>query len=210
MNTIREIIREIQGLQGANVEIFGQPTTLSNEVDNFEIDVCDFIGEFDGMEVDLIQDVYNEEIEDYEEIEIDSIEEYLDNLEINFGLREIQCNNTYNWLAPINHDINFDIYESLDGYYMVLKVHRYGDVRGNYTDEVLIKFDGEWELQEKFYENEYAFKVVEVEVNGKKYDVNVNLWSDEKEVYDKDGSFVCSTYENDEESIIEDLKEKIQ
>ena len=93
---------------------------------------------------------------------------------------------------------------------MVLKVHRYGDVRGNYTDAVLIKFKEEWELQEKFYENEYAFKVVEVEVNGKKYDVNVNLWSDEKEVYDEDGSFVCSTYENDEESIIEDLKEKIQ
>ena len=177
MNTIREIIREIQGLKGANVEIFGQSTTLSSEIGNFEIDVCDFIGEFDGMEVDLIQEVYNEEIEDYEEIEIDSIEEYLDNLEINFGLREIQCNNTYNWLAPINHHFNFRIYESLDVYYMVLSVHRYGDVRGNYTDEVLIKFDGEWELQEKFYENEYAFKVVEVELNGEKNPFLTENWS---------------------------------
>lgn len=210
MNTIREIIREIQGLQGANVEIFGQPTTLPSEIDNFEIDVCDFIGEFDGMEVDLVKEVYNEEEDDYEEVEIDSIEEYLDNLEMNFGLREIQCNNTYNWLAPINHHFNFRIYESLDVYYMVLSVHRYGDVRGNYTDEVLIKFDGEWELQEKFYENEYAFKVVEVEIGDETYDVNVNLWSDEKEVYDVNGSYICTTCENDEESIIEDLKQKIQ
>ena len=210
MNTIKEMIREIQGLQGANVEIFGQPTTLSNEVGEFEIDVCDFIEEFDGMEVDLVKEVYNEEEDDYEEVEIDSIEEYLDNLEMNFGLREIQCNNTYNWLAPINHHFNFRIYESLDVYYMVLSIHRYGDVRGNYTDEVLIKFDGEWELQEKFYENEESFKVVEVELNGKKYDVNVNLWSDTMEVYDEDGSYVCSTCEHDEESIIKDLEEKIQ
>lgn len=208
MNTIQNIINEIQGLQGANVEIFGQQTTLSNTIDKFDIDICDFIGVFDGMEVDLIREVYNEDEDDYEEVEIDSIEEYLNDLEMNFGLKEIESNNTYNWLAPINHHFNFKIYESLDSYYMVLSVHKYGDVRGNYTEETLIKFDGEWELQEKFYENEASYKNVEIEIDGETYDVNVNLWSDEKEVYSY-GNYVCTTCESDKESIIEDLKEKI-
>lgn len=209
MNTIKNIINEIKTLRGANVEIFGQNTTLSNEVDDFTIDVCDFISEFDGLEVDLIQEVYNEELEEYEEIEVDSIEEYLDYLEDTFGLKEVQSNNSYNWSSPINHHFNFRIYECLDAYYMILSVHKYGDVRGNYTDDVLIKFDGEWELQELFYENENAYKSIPVELDGKTYDVSVSLWSDTKEVYDENGSYVCSTFEDDEDSIIEDLKSQL-
>lgn len=210
MNTIQNIINEIKALRGANVKIFGQNTTLRDNVGEFEIDVCDFLSELEGLEVELIQENYNEELDEYEEVKMDSIEEYLGYLEGNFGLKEIQDGNTYNWSAPINHHFNFRIYECLDTYYMVLSVHKYGDVRCNYTQDVLLKFDGEWELQEKFYENENSYKSIYVDVDGVNYDVSVNLWSDGKEVCSEGGTYICETYEDDEQEIIEDIRKKIK
>src|SRR5574344_271061 len=48
--------------------------------------------------------------------------------------------NTYNWNANIDH--HSDVAErEFDGYtYMAIMVHRYGDVRANYTDRFLVRF----------------------------------------------------------------------
>lgn len=54
--------------------------------------------------------------------------------------------NTYNWNANIDHHIDVAELE-INGYtYMAIMVHRYGDVRANYTDRFLVRFDdeGEW------------------------------------------------------------------
>ena len=49
--------------------------------------------------------------------------------------------NTYNWNANIDHHIDVAELE-ISGYtYMAIMVHRYGDVRGNYTDRFIVKFD---------------------------------------------------------------------
>ena len=54
--------------------------------------------------------------------------------------------NTYNWNANIDH--NIDVAEmEINGYsYMAIMVHRYGDVRGNYTDRFLVSFDNEYDF----------------------------------------------------------------
>ena len=49
--------------------------------------------------------------------------------------------NTYNWNANIDHHIDVAELE-INGYtYMAIMVHRYGDVRANYTDRFLVRFD---------------------------------------------------------------------
>ena len=56
--------------------------------------------------------------------------------------------NTYNWNANIDHHIDVAEVE-LDGYtYMAIMVHRWGDVRANYTDRFLVRFDDCYEWSE--------------------------------------------------------------
>ena len=55
----------------------------------------------------------------------------------------LECGNSYNWTSPLSHDINYEVY----GYdmdstvYIVIRVHKTGDIRGNYTDEIIVEFD---------------------------------------------------------------------
>lgn len=67
--------------------------------------------------------------------------------------------NTYNWNANIDHHIDVAELE-ISGYtYMAIMVHRYGDVRANYTDRFLVKFDDvvDWyELESRMQYKEIA------------------------------------------------------
>lgn len=83
------------------------------------------------------------DIELVEEIvlEADDPEEYLEKLEEIYYIEEMQCGNTFNGSSPLNHHINFTFYENkdIDAYYVLIRCHRYGDVRGNYTDYALLE-----------------------------------------------------------------------
>ena len=81
------------------------------------------------------------ELKDYE---VESTEESIDWIVKNANRRW----NTYNWNAKIDHDIDVAEVE-IDGHtYMAIMVHRYGDVRANYTDRFLVKFDDCYEWSE--------------------------------------------------------------
>lgn len=84
---------------------------------------------------------YDIQISEEMELETDSPEEYLEYLENIYSINEIQGGNTYNGSSPLNHHINFTFYENRDfgTYYVLLRCHRYGDVRGNYTDYALLE-----------------------------------------------------------------------
>ena len=91
--------------------------------------------------------------------------------------------NTYNWNANIDHDIDVAEVE-LDGYtYMAIMVHRYGDIRANYTDRFVVKFDDYYEWSE--LEPIMQYKAI---CDGRYcIDINImsetyNVWDNEKEV----------------------------
>lgn len=91
--------------------------------------------------------------------------------------------NTYNWNANIDH--NIDVAEmEFDGYtYMAIMVHRYGDVRANYTDRFLVRFDNYFKWLE--LESRVQYKTI---CDGRYYvDIDImaecyNVWDNEKEV----------------------------
>ena len=56
--------------------------------------------------------------------------------------------NTYNWNSNLDHHIDVAELAMCDYVYMAIMVHRYGDVRGNYTDRFLVRFDDESEIFE--------------------------------------------------------------
>ena len=84
------------------------------------------------------------------EMEMD-FEEYLEFYEY----EEISADNTYNWLAPLTNHINYRMYESkmIDDIIVELSVHRYGDVRCNYTEECYLKFQNYYEFYEVLSES---------------------------------------------------------
>lgn len=116
------------------------------------------------------------ELKDYE---VESTEESIDWVVENADRRW----NTYNWNANIDH--NIDVAEvELDGYtYMAIMVHRYGDVRANYTDRFLVRFYNCYEWSE--LESIMQYKTIcdgryciDIDIMTECY----NVWDSEKEV----------------------------
>ena len=210
MKRIHEIIEEVKALRGANVEVFGQPTTLPSDYGKYTIDTIDILKNLEDYEIPEIIDHWTfEEDEDGEEEEVlheISAEEYLELLDSQGMLVEKTSNNTYNWSAPISDNFYYHIYKNLkdDNLIIEIAVHRYGDVRGNYTDEFYIIVDSIDEFHEILTECDIYNTV---EIDGKEYYVDVRMFDDTFEVSDNDGYYIGSIYAEDDEEAIREIKE---
>ena len=209
MKRICEIIDEVKALRGANVEVFGQPTTLPSDYGKYIIDTIDILNNLEDYEIPEIIDYWTFKEEDGEDIEVleeITCEEYLDILDDNGLLVEKNNGNTYNWSAPISNDFYYYIYKNLRDDNLIIKIaiHRYGDVRGNYTDEFCIVVDSEEEFFDILCETD-IFNTVEID--GKKYDIDTRIFSDMFEVNTEEGYYVGSIYAEDDEEAIREIKE---
>ena len=210
MTNLQEMIKDIKSLRGATVEVFGQKTVLDKEVSEMYIDILDIMESLVEYEQDLEVEEYDEETEEYEVKEVDTIDKYLDFIGEAYGLKEVAANNSYNWNGRVSNHFAFKVYEdeTLGDIYIVFKVHRYGDVRCNYTKECLLTFNSYEDFLDTITESN---KFVTIKVDGKEYDLYVNALSDGYKVYDTEtGEYVGYTYETDKEDIIEEIREMIQ
>ena len=210
MTNLQEMIKDIKSLRGATVEIFGQKTVLDQEVSEMYVDILDIMESLVEYEQDLEVEEYDEEAEEYEVKEVNTIDEYLDFIGGVYGLRELFSDNSYNWNGRVSNHFDFKVYkdETLGDTYIVFKVHRYGDVRCNYTKECLLKFNSYEQFLEKIEESN---KFTNVEVDGKEYDLYVSALYDGYEVYDTEsGRNIIYTCETDKESIIKEIREMLQ
>lgn len=111
--------------------------------------------------------------------------------------------NTYNWNANIDH--NIDVAEmEINGYtYMAIMVHRYGDVRANYTDRFLVRFDSEYKWFE--LESRMQYKTICDE----KYSIDIDIMSECYSVYDWElGESIGEFYEIEVEDLIDAINER--
>lgn len=118
------------------------------------------------------------ELKDYE---VEATEEFIDWIVENADRRW----NTYNWNANIDH--NIDVAElELDGYtYMAIMVHRYGDVRANYTDRFLVRFDNEYEWFE------LNSRMQDKTICDGRYCVNIDIMAERYSVWDNKKMCKC-------------------
>ena len=116
------------------------------------------------------------DFEKEEDMEID-FDEYLELYEY----EETRGDNTYNWLAPLTNHMDFRIYESkeLGDIIVELKVHRYGDVRCNYTEECYLNFQNDYEFYEVLSEIGKQLLVIK---NDKQYYIRIDIFSDCPEI----------------------------
>ena len=212
MKRIHEIIEEVKSLRGANVEVFGQPTTLPSDYGKYIIDTIDILKNLEDYEIPEIIDYWTFEEEDGEDIEVleeITCEEYLDILDDNGLLVEKNSGNTYNCSAPISNDFYYHIYENLrdDNIIIKIAIHRYGDARCNYTDEFCIIVDSEEEFFDILCESD-TFNTIEIDE--KKYYIDIRLFNDMFEVCTEDGDCIGDIYAEDDEEAIEEIKKLIE
>ena len=208
MKRIHEIIEEVKSLRGANVKVFGQPTTLTSDYGKYTIDTIDILKNLEDYEAPEFVDYWTFEEEDGEDIEVlneVTIEEYLDILETEGLLMEGKSDNTYNWSAPVSNDFYFYIYKNLRDDNLIIKiaVHRYGDARYNYTDEFCIIVDSEEEFFDILCESD-TFNTIEIDE--KKYYIDIRLFNDMFEVCTEDGDCIGDIYVESDEEAIEEIR----
>ena len=202
-------INELMQLRGSQVEMFGQPVTLPNTVDDLEIDTINILEEMEKYELGWYDFRYYTEDEDGNEIEVDIFEgcetgeQILDVLE-EYGYIEdtyFAADNSYNWSAPVSNNFDFKLYKDFvsDGVFVDFSVHRFGDVRGNYTDSVIYHFDSIGEFYELLSNcNKY------VQIGN--YGVVVDIFNDGFEVYDDAGNYILTAY-GDYDDVVEAIKD---
>ena len=190
--TIKAMIEDIKEIHEAPVYYFGDYHELETlETDDFTINIIDVL----------------EALEPYEITE--SIEELTESGYI-YDDCDYKGDNSYNWLAPINHHFDFKVYDNdntdCDACYIEFKVHRFGDVRGNYTESVVLQFDSDYEFLETLSEcNKYST----IEIDGNNYNVDVNIFSDGFETFDDNGNYIATVYGYDADEITEEIKNAI-
>ena len=153
MTKLDEVIKDIKEVnKTCDAWIYDADGTIKDNV------IC-------GSVLDLLY-----ELKDYE---VETTEKSIDWIVVNANHRW----NTYNWNANIDH--NIDVAEmKINGYtYMAIMVHRYGDVRGNYTDWAVCKFD----YVESIFELESVMQYKDIIG---KYVADINIFSEGYEVYD--------------------------
>ena len=169
-----------------------------NELSISIFDVLDSLEAFEITE----KEIYNSDEEEYEEMDI---EEYWDKGTDEGWLVENGCDNTYNWNSPISHHINFEIYHNIEeGNYIVrFRVHRYGDVRYNYSDWVYLECNSDYDFLEALME---CGKWIEVEMNdGKQYILSIDALSDEIRLESYENEEYEEIYGDEKDAILEEM-----
>ncbi len=176
LNNIINDLRNLEGKEVGKNSYFHKIYT--NETEITEISILDVLKSLENYEFENFTIITYEENEEGYEEEIEkevSAEEYLDYMEY----EEINCGNSYNWLAPVSNHFNYNIYKSemLDNVIVEFKVHRFGDVRGNYTEECYLEFNNEYEFYDALIENSKYFKIIDKD-NNIEYFITIDILND--------------------------------
>ena len=143
---IKDIKKDLLELRGADVKIFGQSTTLPVRSDNdITVDILELVEVLADYEVTYRKACDLLEVENVDDID---------------GLDYSLADNSYNWNGMGSNDFDYRTYETNgEGIVLSIKFHRFGDVRGNYTENAYLLFDDIYIFDEIIGEQFHNFNV---------------------------------------------------
>lgn len=214
MRFMNEIIKDIEDLRTNHAGeqhgyfcIGGKPTEDDLRIDT--LDICRALADYevdynmaDEDELPDGKDKYGWGQEDYAERYV----QYLIDMGYIEDWNDAKGENSYNWGSPVSNHINFCTFKSLidNSEYMLFKVHRFGDVRCNYTVNCLLHFDDDYEFYEAI-NPEYKI----IEVDGKEYEIRLDFLSEGFDVKDEDYNYIGTIYSYDKEEVINDIRDLV-
>ena len=200
--TIENLKKEFREMIGKEVGYgYFRHTESDVEENELTISIFDVLDSLEAFEITK-KEMYDNKEEEYFEYDI---EEYFEKGLDEGWLVEKCSDNSYNWNSPMSHHINFEIYYNDEGSYIVrFRIHRYGDVRCNYSDWCCLEFSWEDEFLEVLMEE--CSKCIDVEMDGKQYYVTIEVLSDEirLESYDEENGYE-DIYGADRDTILEKM-----
>ena len=200
--TIENLKKEFREMIGKEVGYgYFRHTESDVEENELTISIFDVLDSLEAFEITK-KEMYDSEEEEYFEYDM---EEYFEKGLDEGWLVEKCSDNSYNWNSPMSHHINFEIYYNDEGSYIVrFRIHRYGDVRCNYSDWCCLEFSWEDEFLEVLMEE--CSKCIDVEMDGKQYYVTIEVLSDEirLESYDEENGYE-DIYGDDRDEILEEM-----
>ena len=177
---INNIINDLRNLEGKEVGSGYFKHVYSNEVDATMISILDVLEslkpyEFDTENLEILTYVADEEGNCEEEYKIVDMDEFLEWYEY----EEVTATNSYNWSAPISNHFNYTIYQSraIGDCIVEFKVHRFGDVRCNYSDVVYLEFEDEYYFYDVISENNKHFTITDND-NEIKYHITIDVFNE--------------------------------
>ena len=197
---LNNIIADLKSLEG---KLVGKGSYFEHVYTNeAPIDAISTIDVLENLKPYEVDSFIGYDFEKELEMEID-FDEYLELYEY----EEIKSDNTYNWLAPLTNHINYRIYESkvMDDIIVELSVHRFGDVRCNYTEECYLKFQEDYEFYEALGE---ANKGLLITKDNKQYNIYINIFDEcpDIEICDIDNEYEYeSVYGGEAYELFEEL-----
>jgi hypothetical protein len=188
---LKEIIKDVIDLEAKEVTIFGQKQTLrSNKELRYTPRVKNFLRALKDYEV--TKAVYKEVINAFDNEDS--------------SLEVVNSDNTYNWNSSIDHDMNFKHVKFYDKDFIILSVHRFGDVRGNYTEEAVVQMSMEGFFEVLFNE---CTVYESITVDNVDYELTIYATSDQIDVFNPDNNESFEVYTvAEEEYIIKAIKEE--
>lgn len=145
-------------------------------------------------------EIPTEYFEKYEQVFGNGVLQYMEQL-TDTNMEDFNGGNTYNYNGRILHDLDYRYVNTKDnGFYIAIQVHRLGDIRGNYTEFALFKFDyyeSFWEtIDEICIENFGGY----LEYKGKHYYYDILVFDESIRVWCEETQQEYSMYvSNDEE-----------
>lgn len=168
--SIEDVKKEIKAL---DEKYEGQYEFANSEEDySLLVDVKNLLDNMKANEVDPSTMV--EIVNDEDECEEISFQTWLYDYS---GMEYLKSDNSYNWSSPLSHDINFEVwgYSESEPLYVVVRVHRMGDIRGNYTDEIILSYENYDDFLYSTMEDVSEYVGLEFEYNGEKYHATITI-----------------------------------
>lgn len=170
MKKANAIIKDLKHLKG-NTYFGGTCTVDRNErrSRNLEIGAIDLVEALKPYEIDF-KKLYKV---DFDNVVYNDVQGNCESIDL-----DITANNSYNWGGQVV--FNYNEIEVIDRYgmehrYMTVKFHRFGDVRGNYTDYMVLDMS-----LDEFYEVlEDASRVYcEIDYKGVSYSISTDIFKE--------------------------------
>jgi len=193
---LKDIKKDLMELRGADVKIFGQATTFpTRDGDEITVDALEVIDAFDDYEIGskVVCELLN----------IESIDDVLD-------LEHESADNSYNWSGHISNEFDYHVYATDEGQYIVsIKFHRFGDVRGNYTEDAFLLFEDNYTFHDVMNEQHNYFYVI---VKGLEFHCNADVYTESIYCSAKtnEGYLDFEVYGSDAEDIHDELLKELE
>lgn len=121
--------------------------------------------------------------------------------------------NTYNYSGRPQNDINWETFKMADDrYIVVMEFHLGGDIRGNYTDEIVLEFEYDTQFLEVLNDISYEYGLCfDLEVDGKNYSITPFVLNECVEVYDTERQDnIYHIFGIDDEEVTEQIREQVE